>query len=605
MGEATERSVRRFPVTLLSAVVAAVSAIMLVDAVDEHPLAEILMTALLGIPLFLAVGLVAARRERWHLPRYAGLVLRLAALAFLVAYGFTRSGELFDHELVFHVQLTVGLHLLVAVLPFAGRGEVGAMWRFNVTLLLRFINAAFFSMVLFAGLSLALAALDTLFGVDVKDDVYMQLWLGIALVFNTAYFLGGVPGNLSDLGGPAAYPKVLRIFAQYILAPLVCVYLAILTAYLVKVVATAEWPSGWIGYLVSGVAAAGLLSLLLLEPESERSDRRWLRVYARAFHIFMLPAVVMLALAVLKRIGQYGVTEFRYFLLVLTVWLAVVVVWGCVRKRSLIKAVPASLAVIALLTAIGPWSAKAVSLRSQHARLEGVLAENGRLAEGMIASGESTISLADRVEITSILQYLFSLYGSQALGDLADAELAAELDERAELTTVSHNRTTGLARTVGESMGMELAYARDVGVLPHYEFQREDGAAIPVRDFEYFVRTSGALVEVHAFEIEGQQYRATMDWASRQLAVTRAGVTVVVFSVNPTIDDLRSRYPNPGSHQIAGDLLDVVATTDLANGLLRIRRIAWSESSGADLESGSVSADLLLSITPDDSGPRE
>jgi hypothetical protein len=73
--------------------------------------------------------------------------------------------------MILFLQLNVGFHLLVAVLPFAGRGAARGMWSFNVTLLLRFITAVFFSLVLFAGLSMALAALDMLFGVDLDDEI--------------------------------------------------------------------------------------------------------------------------------------------------------------------------------------------------------------------------------------------------------------------------------------------------------------------------------------------------------------------------------------------------------------------------------------------------
>jgi hypothetical protein len=50
----------------------------------------------------------------------------------------------------------------------------------------------------------------------------------------------------------------LKVFAQYLLVPIVIRHLVILTAYLVKVLITWDWPSGWIGWLVSGVAAVGI-----------------------------------------------------------------------------------------------------------------------------------------------------------------------------------------------------------------------------------------------------------------------------------------------------------------------------------------------------------
>ena len=67
-------------------------------------------------------------------------------------------------------------------------------------------------------------------------------------------------------------------------------------------------PSGWIGWLVSSVAAAGLFSLALLHPLVEKKEERWIATYARVYFILMLPAIGMLLTALAKCIGQYGFT---------------------------------------------------------------------------------------------------------------------------------------------------------------------------------------------------------------------------------------------------------------------------------------------------------
>ena len=81
-------------------------------------------------------------------------------------------------------------------------------------------------------------------------------------------------------------------------------------------------PSGWIGYLVSSVAALGILSLLLVHPIKERKENGWIRTYGRWFYLALVPSIVMLLLAIWQRIAQYGITEKRYFLIVLSLWLA-------------------------------------------------------------------------------------------------------------------------------------------------------------------------------------------------------------------------------------------------------------------------------------------
>ncbi|MCH7549944.1 MAG: DUF4153 domain-containing protein, partial [Candidatus Krumholzibacteriota bacterium] len=173
-----------------------------------------------------------------------------------------------------------------------------------------------------AGLAVALLAIDNLLGVHVRSEFYPQLWVVIAMIFNTWFFVGGIPGNIGALDGVAVYPRGLRVFAQYILVPLVIIYLGILAIYLGKVIVTRQWPSGWIGYLVSSVAVVGILAHLLVHPVRDESGSQWVRTYSRWYYVTMVPAIAMLLLAVGKRIDQYGVTEKRYLLAVLAVWLA-------------------------------------------------------------------------------------------------------------------------------------------------------------------------------------------------------------------------------------------------------------------------------------------
>ena len=178
---------------------------------------------------------------------------------------------------------------------------------------------------------------------------------------------------------------------------------------------TQVWPSGWIGWLVSCVAAAGILSLLLLHPIEEREENRWVQTYGRWFYIVLIPSIAMLLLAIWKRIDQYGVTERRYFLVILSLWLAGIAVFFIVRRRGTLKVIPASLAVVAFLTLAGPWGAFAVSERSQVGRLEEILTQNDMLADGRIREPAEEVSFADRREISAVIRYLTETHGIAAI----------------------------------------------------------------------------------------------------------------------------------------------------------------------------------------------
>ncbi|HOX24653.1 MAG TPA: DUF4153 domain-containing protein [Candidatus Krumholzibacteria bacterium] len=594
IGESTRRSLRRFPLTLLSALVAGIAAAAYVDDHDSTKLPRVLLAAQLGIPLFLAASLLAERRARLGLPAATGIVARAIGAALLVAYYLMLPRDVDPAQMLRFTQLNVGLHLLVAVLPFARRGESNGMWQFNLALLLRFLTAAFFSAVLFAGLSVAIVALKTLLDIRIDDDVYLQLWCLIAFVFNTSYFLGGVPQDLAALDQKRDDPKVVRIFAQYILAPLVGVYLAILFVYLVKVVVTAEWPSGWIGYLVSCVAAAGLLSLLLLKPLSERPDNRWVRRYARTFHALMLPAVAMLALAIFKRTDQYGVTEPRYYLIVLTVWLAALTVAGCLRREVFLKAIPASLCALAFVTAFGPWGAFSVSRHGQLDRLDSLLAANARLAGGVLVASEAPISADDRREISAVLDYLFDHFGPAALGGRVDGGLRDALAAIAAGSAPRRPPAGELTRAVTAQVNVPYIAGWDRLARGNYSFRRETGAeAVAIRGYDRFVGLAGLGDRAVAFTLAGDSCRVAVGWDPAAVTVTRGGEPALVLPLASVLAALRERESLDGERAVPTALLAVAGESATVRATLQIERITWFEENG-HITRGDLAGVLLL-----------
>lgn len=358
---------RRFPWTMGIACAAAIAAVRLVHGSDAENSARIAMVAALGIPLSVALTLWAEEHAR---SVALGHALNAAGVVVLVGFYFIWPGGPAKHDLIRYFQLSAAIHLAVACVPFIGVTETAAFWQYNRRLFLGFLRAAIFSVVLYLGLAIALVALDRLFGVKVEYEAYGDLLVITALVFNTWIFLGSVPKGLAALADDAEYPKVLKVFSQYILTPLVFVYLVILLAYLVKILVGGEWPSGWIGWLVTSVAVAGFLGFLLVHPLRDDEGEGWIRIYARWLFIGLIPAAVVLLLAFWKRIEPYGLTEPRVLGVLLACWLLVMALVYTVRPATGIKVIPVSLVVLLLVVLYGPVSATRLSVRSQQERLQ-------------------------------------------------------------------------------------------------------------------------------------------------------------------------------------------------------------------------------------------
>ena len=228
---------RRFPWTLAAGGLAAVTANAGIDGEANDVWARATFVALLGLPVTIALALLGEARG-WSTGRRAAT--QLAGVVALGLFFVVWPGIEWRHEAIRYAQLSAALHLAVAFLPFLGTAESGAFWQYNRRLFLGFLRAYVFSAVLFVGIAVALAALDQLFGMDIRGESYARIWFIVAFVVNTWIFLAAVPVDLPGLARDTEYPRALKIFAQYILTPLAFTYLIILLAYLVKIVAGAR-----------------------------------------------------------------------------------------------------------------------------------------------------------------------------------------------------------------------------------------------------------------------------------------------------------------------------------------------------------------------------
>ncbi len=472
----------RFPFVLLSAIVGTIAAINLVDftkAPDEFVLQKVLMAAVLGLSLFIALAVFS---EKQQLSRGISLTLKLGGVLLLVAYYFSLPDLVNNPEihLIRFMLLNVGLHFLVASLPFIGGNQICGFWQFNLSLFLRFLIAALYSSVMYIGLMIALASADHLFGFDVKEERYLQLWIIVAGIFNTWIFLAGVPRNLEELNSSDKYPKGLMVFTRYILLPLVALYFIILFSYEMKIIFTWNWPKGWVSQLVLWYSVVGILSLLLLYPLRERVGNLWIKMFSKWFFRALIPLVVMLFLAIIRRISDYGITESRYFVLAMAIGLFVVVIYFIFSKVKDIRIIPLVICVCALLSAYGPWSAFSVSKKSQQERLEDILIENKIVVDGSTHEALSDLPLEDRKEMSSIIKYLTDVHGVESFNKWFSGTDIDSLKPTPDYT-IEHQ--------IAGMMGFEyISRFGQSGSKEFFRFNTTGRSAVNIEGYDYLVR---------------------------------------------------------------------------------------------------------------------
>jgi len=479
-------SFRRFPFTILSAIVAVSSAIYLteLDFDAESGIAtRLLMVSALGISLFTVIVITGEKRSV-DVQRLLGL--QAAGVLVLALYFFWLPADIADtyqKPVIRYILFFLGMHLLVAVLPYWGSDDMNGFWQYNKSLFLRFLTAVLYSGVLYVGLSVALLSIDQLFGVEIKGERYAELWFILAGLFNTWFFLSGVPEDLDALEEVHDYPKGLKVFTQYVLIPLVAVYVLILYGYTVKIVLEWEWPEGWVANLVLGFSIVGILALLLLHPIRNRVEYGWIKSISRNYYIALLPLVVLLLLAIWVRLSEYSFTENRYFVLVAGFWLGAISLYFIFSSAKNIKLIPASLAVIVFLSSFGPWSAFSVSEHSQVNRLEGYLADNGILTDGSIQPVSAEIPLEDAREISAITRYLAEFHGLAGLEPWFDRE--PEIWN--EIADSAYANADLQAQALVEALGVTYLNRWESTPSIYRSFTASERHSLPIDEYDWLV----------------------------------------------------------------------------------------------------------------------
>ena len=561
----------RFPWTLAAGAVAAAAACLAVDdpGAETDRWGRIAMAVMLAVPLSAAITLAGERRG-WSRSLHAAL--QLGGIALLAVFYAGWPGPREQWEMLRYLQLSAALHLLVAVLPFIRGPETSAFWEYNRQLFLAFLRSAVFSAVLFVGLAIALAALDKLFGAHVPGRLYARLFFVIALLGNTWIFLAGLPEDVTMREGATDYPRALKIFTQYILTPLVGVYLVILTAYLAKILVTRQWPSGWIGWLVGSVSVSGILGFLLVDPLRRARDEGWIGIYARWLFIGLIPAAIMLLLALGKRIDPYGLTELRVVALALGVWLLTVAVVYTVRPHSGIRLIPLSLAAILAVLMAGPISATRLSVRSQTHRLSRLLAAAG--ATPRTATSEV------RQELSGATRYLVERHATGPLEQTFGVRVPAD---------------TGRVAGRADSTAARLLATKSIAYLPadyprrfYRTLARPRGLPVATAGYQWLVEMDAS--DTGTVLVGGDSLHYATDTTRTLLTVTSRGGDTLRFELAAAAGAVAAQTAPPSAW--TAEPFVVAAESARFRGLLALQSVYGA----GDGKISGWSAQLLLAL---------
>lgn len=447
----------------------------------SEALLKLAFVGLLGISLLFSLHMAQQRyRIKWPLP-IVGFFVLAAYYALLPSFESSRFQPV--TAIILGVS-AICFHILASTIPFLKRGDTIGFWDYNKSLFINTVQTIVFTTVLWGGLALAVVAVENLFNLHVSNRFWEQLATTIFILGSSLIFTLFAKGGLVGLTSPAPYPPILRFFVQYILIPLLVIYLLILYSYAAKIVLEWNLPKGWVSYLVLAYSALGVLSLLLLHPLNGETEKIWVRFFTRSFYMTLLPMLVLLFVAIGVRVADYGVTENRYYVLLLAVWLLGIAGYQLLRRQNEVKAIPVSLLAAGICSMLLPFgNVFTVSLNSQSNRLHRLLSQQAVLTPaGQIDFGQEVKRSAVN-EISNLFYYLHSRNQHRIVRELISSQQVAKVDSMLSERWTAEYDFANLFTSVIEddAASKRVAYVKLRGEQPGYNRVYE------TRGYEYLI----------------------------------------------------------------------------------------------------------------------
>ena len=415
---AFQMCVKRFPVP--SAFITVLSLFLIFNTIDEgNMLSE---KAVGSVSYYLSVGyLLSLTLRLWEeegrkqrIVLIANIVAHLILLADAIyVYHALADNENNNWELVVARAAAIfSLWLSLFFLSFFKEKDNIASWNFTMRLMANFVICYMIGNIMWGGLSLLLASLDTLFGIDFHYKWYGVLGILTSLFLSTWLFLGRMPEGKEKHDREPIESGFLNAVMRFLFLPLVGLYIIVLYIYAAQILVRWELPNGWVSLLV----VTSMIGLIVIEfglyPIRKLQNKRTDNLIARYLPVAILPLLLLMTVGIIRRFNDYGITVNRLYLITLNLWFYFVCITLFLTKARRINWITISFALIFLLTSAFPINYLSITRNYMESHIAKTLADkqlplNAKQYEQLLRSmpKEEAIQLNDQI------RYIRNYYG--------------------------------------------------------------------------------------------------------------------------------------------------------------------------------------------------
>lgn len=378
---------------------------------------------------------------------FGGIISVVLTVAYFFA--FLYSGELNTEKMIRTLIIIFALFIGFIWFPII-KTKVSFNESFMVVFKSFFISV-FFSLIIFGGVSLILAAINNLlFTID--NDSYAYASGIIFIIFAPLYFLSLIPDyskkeyteyEKEHMEKMTSYGKFLEILISYILVPLASVFTLILLIYIVINLRDEFWQNS----LLEPMLVSYSIVVILLYVLSSNIKNKFALWFRKIFPKVLIPIVLFQTIASILKINDAGLPFTRYYVIMygaFALFSGILFSFTNIKKNYLIAPVLIGLMIISIIPPIDSFS---VGKRNQINMLEETLESNNMLNDDIITP-DGTISDSDKERITKNVEYITMMGYEDSLPYLGE-DFDMYLD-------------------FGEKFGFEPFYNYDTGIMPDY-----------------------------------------------------------------------------------------------------------------------------------------
>ncbi len=529
---------KRTPVSAATTVLLGLVSLVLVwssDNTDDFAIQLVRILFFLYIAYLTSTGLHLFAERRKLIPPVHAVVIAIG-LVFSIILAFSTFPIVGFHGVNGLQMFVLGASAFTFPFLFTYLGRSNhssSFWRFSFVSLYRVLIVLFSISIFVIGILAAFGAVDVLLQISVDGRLMASVAaIGYAAVFPYLSLLA-IPVDLEKKTTLENFPVAILRISQFVLIPLLVVFLIILYLYLIRVVFVGELPSNQFVPLTLGFLLPGFVAVIALFPLREEKSKRWVRMFIRLFSVSTLPLMGAYFYGIGVRLSEYGSTPPRIFVIIIGIYIICLAIYLVFAKLPRLNLIIFALILVLFVPTFTPLiNVFSISEAAQYSRLEQELVEYDLLENGKLTGNEVDLSYDQYYTLSTDIEYIVGYYGPNGF---------SRWFEQNTLDSIFDPASTYYYREVNEllsKMGVNQdKYNDPYDNLSYYErtINRKDFDQTLVQDITDYDKFS----EVYIYLGRSQEY-LYQGFSDYEVGLDSNGVLTVTFGDKPSSVQLSS-----------------------------------------------------------------